>query len=107
MRYLIYYVTKQGRPIGAPPIAVEGTGRLVISHHQSIKSGRAEMDQTEKRFVAAVAGLFVVLALGSALHAWWRASTQQAVWAREGVHLTTWEVFMGAKPAERVIREAK
>lgn len=34
---------------------------------------------------------------------WYRAGLQAGVYQRQGVEMTTWEVFMGAKPAERTI----
>jgi len=34
---------------------------------------------------------------------WIQASNQAEVWRREGINVSTWEVFWGAKPVERVI----
>lgn len=46
-----------------------------------------------------LSGLFVLLVFGiGAGWYWYRASVQQAVWERQGVHVTTWEVLWGAKP---------
>lgn len=53
-------------------------------------------------FVATVLFISAVLILGIGW-TWYRAGVQQAVYEREGVHLTQWEVFVGAKPAERTI----
>lgn len=37
---------------------------------------------------------------------WWvyRASVQAAVYRREGIEVSTWEVMVGARPAERAVR---
>lgn len=34
---------------------------------------------------------------------WYRANAQSAVYQREGIEMSTWEVFIGVKPAERTI----
>lgn len=34
---------------------------------------------------------------------WYRCGIQADVWQREGITVTQWEVFMGAKPMERTI----
>lgn len=34
--------------------------------------------------------------------AYYKAGVQKEVWDREGVHLSQWEVMMGAHPMERV-----
>ena len=36
--------------------------------------------------------------------AWYSAGVQAKVYKRQGIELTQWEVFVGAKPAEQVIR---
>lgn len=35
----------------------------------------------------------------------YRASVQAAVYRRQGVEMTTWEVMLGSKPVERTFRE--
>jgi hypothetical protein len=35
---------------------------------------------------------------------WYRSSVQSELYRREGIEVTTWECFVGARPAERVIR---
>lgn len=47
--------------------------------------------------------LFLLVAGMAGCSAYMRASAQQTVWAREGVHLSVVEILLGAKPAERVI----
>lgn len=32
---------------------------------------------------------------------WYSASVKASVWRRQGVDITTWEVFVGATPVER------
>ena len=34
---------------------------------------------------------------------WYKAGVQAEVYERQGIHMTQWEVFLGAKPAERTI----
>ena len=34
---------------------------------------------------------------------WYQASVQRDVYERQGVSMTTWEVFIGVKPIERTI----
>lgn len=34
---------------------------------------------------------------------WYKSSVQVGVYARQGVQMSTWEVFLGAKPVERMI----
>lgn len=43
----------------------------------------------------------VLLAGGCSVY---QASVQSAVYQREGIEISTWEVLMGAKPAERAVR---
>ena len=48
--------------------------------------------------------IVVGLVLGGALMwGWYRAGIQAAVYEREGIHMTQWEVFIGSRPAERTI----
>ncbi len=35
---------------------------------------------------------------------WYQAGMQVAVYERQGIHMTQWEVYMGIQPAERVIQ---
>lgn len=46
--------------------------------------------------------LAVLMGIGGCNH-YLRAVAQRNVWAREGIELTIWEVFLGAKPAEKLI----
>lgn len=48
---------------------------------------------------------FTILALASVGigFCWYQASVQAAVYRRQGVEMTTWECFIGAKPAERTV----
>lgn len=46
--------------------------------------------------------LCVLLAGAFVAWVWYRAGVQVAVYERGGVHMTRWEVFMGATPAVRV-----
>lgn len=61
---------------------------------------------SEDRNFIIISGLILMLVLGASLGlAWYRAGVQRAVWKREGIHLTQFEIFTGAKPATRVISE--
>jgi hypothetical protein len=48
-------------------------------------------------------GFIILVALCSFFYHWYESSVQVAVWQREGIQITTWEAFFGAKPAERQI----
>ncbi len=50
--------------------------------------------------VAVLAGILMLLD-------WYRAGVQAEVYRREGIEVTQWEVFCGAKPAERTITNQK
>ena len=50
--------------------------------------------------VAFIASIGVAVTLLAHLY---QASVQSAVYRREGIEVSTWEVFVGAKPAERTI----
>lgn len=47
--------------------------------------------------------LVLVILIGAPIMAWYQAGVQADVYRRQGVEMTTWEVFMGAKPIERSI----
>ncbi len=49
--------------------------------------------------------LAVLLTFGVVGWKWYSASVQRDVYRRQGVQMTTWEVFLGAKPVERYIKE--
>lgn len=64
------------------------------------------MDATKRvpsnlEFVGGIFLLLAVLAISAGI-AWYRAGVQQAVWSREGIELSRWEIMMGAEPKERV-----
>ena len=46
--------------------------------------------------------ILLVLSFGAVI-TWYKAGVQQAVYARQGIHMTRAELFWGAKPAERTI----
>lgn len=50
-----------------------------------------------------IVGGVVLLVLISVGAGWYRAGVQAEVYRRQGVEMSTWEVFTGAKPAERTI----
>ena len=53
----------------------------------------------------AIFAALVLLAIAVTVGCRWYTSAMQAeVYRREGIEMTTWEVFCGAKPAERSIR---
>ena len=47
--------------------------------------------------------LLAILILGSSFWSWYKAGIQSDLWKREGIEITQWEVFLGAKPAQRLI----
>lgn len=50
--------------------------------------------------------VFVGIMLIGAVSSWYGASVQAAVYRRQGVEMSTWEVMCGAKPVERSFRVA-
>lgn len=54
--------------------------------------------------ITAVAAI-VAAVIGAPCAGWYRASVQAEVYRRQGVNMSTWEVFMGAKPVERYLKE--
>lgn len=49
-----------------------------------------------------VVGLLLLVFIGLSWK-WYQASVQCDVYERQGVSMTTWEVFIGVKPIERTI----
>lgn len=47
--------------------------------------------------------LVAIMLIGGFIWSWMAAETQADVYRREGIQITTFEVWMGAKPAERII----
>ena len=50
-------------------------------------------------------GLVALMFLCVAGTRWYTSWLQQQVYERQGVKMTHWECFMGAKPVERYIKE--
>ena len=64
------------------------------------------MTETTKTVLATVLALGVPILLLLACAIGWdlyRSSCQAAVWTRQGAPMSTWEVFMGAKPIVRQV----
>jgi hypothetical protein len=58
---------------------------------------------TWREVIAVVLLLTAIAAIGIG-GKWYTASVQTEVYRRQGVEMTTWEVFMGAKPVERYVK---
>jgi hypothetical protein len=63
-----------------------------------------ESRRSEPDFKIAALGIFVVLVLCWLGFLWCSAEIQAGVYRRQGVEMSTWECFMGAKPAERTFK---
>jgi len=62
------------------------------------------MNAKSDTFGYCVVALFIVAILILAgWFKWYRAEVQADLWRREGIQISTWEVMMGAKPAQRLI----
>jgi hypothetical protein len=59
-------------------------------------------DYTTLALYAVVALLILLAGFGIA---WVRATVQTNVYKRQGVDMSVWEVLLGAKPIERVLKE--
>jgi hypothetical protein len=62
------------------------------------------MTREERGVVGFGCFVFAALTLFAAGVFWYRAKIQRDVYERQGVHMTTWEVFCGAKPVERYVK---
>lgn len=67
------------------------------------------MDQDTREFIKFIAfialacfALLLILSIIVFPISWYASGIQQQVWERQGIHLTHWEVFMGAHPAKVV-----
>lgn len=61
-------------------------------------------DFKDKLFVVAIIGGPVALLIAAGVGwAWYTSKVQADVYRRQGVEMSTWEVFIGAKPAERTV----
>lgn len=47
---------------------------------------------------------FLLLFIAVMLWKWYSAGVQLAIYKRQGIEMTHWEVFIGATPAERVVQ---
>lgn len=59
-----------------------------------------------KPLVLTCVGAMLLLALclaGATYWDWYMAGVQAEVYRREGIEMTQWEVFVGARPAERTV----
>jgi hypothetical protein len=52
--------------------------------------------------ICTLIGIVLIVAVCAAV-GWYRASVQAEVYRREGIEMSTWEVLVGARPAERTI----
>ncbi len=70
-----------------------------MTHNTSRRGALSE------KAIMAILGLFVVTLILAAAIAWdwYRSGVQQRVWARQGIAMTQWEVFIGVDPAQKSI----
>lgn len=66
--------------------------------------GPMSVDDRPGCMVLLLLGVIAVILIGAAGWEWYRAGVQQAVYARQGIIMSQWEVFIGMEPAERVIQ---
>ena len=61
------------------------------------------MSDARARVLVSVCSLALLLLFiaGVVAWGWYRAGVQQEVYRRQGVEMSQWEVYMGAKPIER------
>lgn len=57
--------------------------------------------------LALYAVVILLILLVAFVIAWVRATVQTNVYKRQGVDMSVWEVFLGAKPIERVLKETQ
>ena len=61
------------------------------------------IDDEFKPFIA-LSLLFTLIIGGATAYEWYKAGQQAALYKRQGIQMTQWEVFIGLEPAERVIQ---
>lgn len=66
-------------------------------HYRSLR----EPDGSPILFVLLVIGALFV---GGFFFGWYQAGMQARMYARQGIQITQWEVFIGVEPAERVVQ---
>lgn len=62
-----------------------------------------EADRIDQRICWIVITVLVLLVAGILSIEWIRAGVQAGVYRRQGIEMSQLEVFLGAKPAERII----
>jgi hypothetical protein len=62
------------------------------------------MNILQRAKIAVFVAIALFLVFAAPVVKWYRAGVQVEVWKREGIEMTQWEVFMGAKPLERNVR---
>ncbi len=66
---------------------------------------RGEFGMVNDWVIVAIAALLVaVICVAGAAFGWYQAGLQSAAYARQGIEISQWELFMGVSPAERVIQ---
>lgn len=60
--------------------------------------------KNDRWFLIGVVGLFSAVIVGAAAWGWYKAGIQQEVYRRQGVEMSRWEVYLGAKPVERYVK---
>ena len=58
---------------------------------------------SEKWILIGLVSFVILLVIAIPVWAWYASGVQAEVYERQGIHMTQWEVFVGAKPAERTI----
>lgn len=61
------------------------------------------MTDDDKKGCFMVTGIIVLIMWVALMFNYIRSSAQAALYRREGIEISTWEVMLGARPAERAI----
>lgn len=65
------------------------------------------IERQERLFLASlICAVALLIGPGLAIR-WYRSGMQQAVYARQGIEMTRWEIFIGCEPDERQIHFAE
>lgn len=76
------------------------------NQNNQCESGEADVKDFKSELLVSLLSLAALLAVvaGGLAISWYRAGVQVGIYQRQGIVMSQWEVFCGARPAESVIQ---